>query len=92
MNQNLAINKKIGDSNLFRLLIIFVISFVTMSVLEPAIFLKKKYIVSMMFLFPEYGLLALAMMLTMISGGIDLSVVATANFAGILSVKFLIWI
>lgn len=92
MNQNLAINKRIGDSNLFRLLIIFVISFVTMSVLEPAIFLKKKYIVSMMFLFPEYGLLALAMMLTMISGGIDLSVVATANFAGILSVKFLIWI
>ena len=67
MNQNLNINKRIGDSNLFRLLIIFVISFVTMSVLEPAIFLKKKYIVSMLFLFPEYGLLALAMMLTMIS-------------------------
>ena len=36
--------------------------------------------------FPEYGLMALGCMLCMITGGIDLSVVGTANMASILSV------
>jgi simple sugar transport system permease protein len=35
--------------------------------------------------FPEFGLLALAMMLSMIVGGIDLSVVAVANLCGVLA-------
>ncbi len=78
------------DPNLVQLLIIFAISFVAMAVLEPGIFLTKKYMVSMMFLFPEYGILALAMMLAMISGGIDLSIIATANFSAIIAIKFLI--
>ncbi len=78
------------DSNLVRLLVIFVISFAAMSLLQPGIFLTKKYMVSMAFLFPEYGILALAMMLAMMSGGIDLSVVATANFSGIVALQFLI--
>lgn len=78
------------NANIVRLLVIFTISFATMALLQPNIFLTKKYIVSMAFLFPEYGILALAMMLAMISGGIDLSVVATANFSGIIAVQFLI--
>ena len=78
------------NSNLVRLLVIFVISFAAMSLLQPEIFLTKKYMVSMAFLFPEYGILALAMMLTMMSGGIDLSVVATANFSGIVALQFLL--
>lgn len=78
------------NKDTLRLLIIFAVSFVVMSILEPGIFLTKKYMVSMASLFPEYGILALAMMLAMISGGIDLSVVATANFSGILAIKFLI--
>ena len=36
--------------------------------------------------FPEYGLMALGGMLCMITGGIDLSVVGTANMASILTV------
>ena len=71
------------DSGLSRLLIIFVVVFVTFSVLNPGIFLSKDYIVSMLYLFPEFGILALGMMLCMISGGIDLAVVSTANFSGI---------
>ena len=78
------------NSNLIRLLVIFLVSFTVMSILQPNIFLKKKYMVSMAFLFPEYGILALSMMLAMISGGIDLSVVATANFSAIVSVLCLI--
>ncbi|MEG2677291.1 MAG: ABC transporter permease, partial [Oscillospiraceae bacterium] len=82
-------NRGKRDSNLIRLLIILAISFAVMAVLQPNIFLTKKYIVSMLFLFPEYGILALAMMLAMISGGIDLSVIATANFSGIIAIQFL---
>ena len=78
------------NSDILRLLIIFAVSFIVMSIMEPGIFLTKKYMISMASLFPEYGILALAMMLAMISGGIDLSVVATANFSGILAIKFLI--
>lgn len=78
-----------NDSNLQRLLVIFAISFIAMAILQPNIFLTKRYMVSMASLFPEYGLLALAMMLAMISGGIDLSVIATANFSGIISILFL---
>lgn len=37
------------------------------------------------YLFPEMGVLALGMMLAMVSGGIDLTVIAVADLAGILS-------
>ncbi|MFK4996864.1 hypothetical protein ACI2OX_02970 [Bacillus sp. N9] len=40
--------------------------------------------------FPEYGLLAIAISVTMITGGIDLSVVAIANLSAIIAAKFLI--
>lgn len=78
------------NSDTMRLLIIFAASFLVMTILEPNIFFTKKYIVSMASLFPEYGILSLAMMLAMMSGGIDLSIVATANFSGIIAIKFLI--
>ena len=44
----------------------------------------------MSYLFPEFGILALGMMVCDDSGGIDLSIVATANFVGILSSLLLI--
>lgn len=40
---------------------------------------------SMAFQFPEFGLLAMAIMLTLLSGGIDLSIVGVANLSGILA-------
>ena len=41
------------------------------------------------YLFPEMGVLSLGMMLAMISGGIDLTVVAVADPSGILSCMML---
>lgn len=79
-----------SDTDITRLLILFVIVFATMSLLKPSIFLTGSYIKSMLYLCPEYGILAFAMMLAMISGGIDLSIVATANLSGILSCMFMI--
>lgn len=78
------------DSNLTRLLIILAIVLLTFSILKPDIFLSKDYLISMLYLFPEFGILALGMMLCMISGGIDLSVVAVANFSSIICCMLLV--
>jgi simple sugar transport system permease protein len=40
--------------------------------------------------FPEYGIMAIGISLAMITGGIDLGVVGTANLSAILAAKFLI--
>src|SRR3546814_6181922 len=58
--------------------------FVVLSVATPN-FLTFGTLNSMGFQFPEFGLLALAVLPTMISGGIDLSVVAIANLAAIVA-------
>ncbi len=71
------------DPQLVRLFVIMVIVFITMAAISPDTFLSIDSFSSMAFQFPEYGILALAMMLTMISGGIDLSIVGIANLSAI---------
>jgi simple sugar transport system permease protein len=78
------------EPNIRSLLLLFILSFVSLSLLQPSIFLTRSYLVNILYLFPEYGILALGMMLSMVSGGIDLSVVATANLSGILCSIFLV--
>lgn len=79
------LNMMTRDGNLKRLLVITILVFVTMSLLKPDLFFTFDNFSSMAFQFPEFGLLAIAIMLTMLSGGIDLSVVGIANFSGILA-------
>jgi len=74
-----------SEPELKRLGLLLVVSYAVMAALRPNIFLTYDYTVSILYLFPEYGVLSLAMMLAMISGGIDLSIVAVANLAGISS-------
>lgn len=57
--------------------------FVAMSLAAPG-FLSLTNLSSMGFQFPEFGLLALALLPAMIAGGIDLSVVAVANLCAVL--------
>ncbi len=71
------------DINLIRLFIITIIVFVVITILVPGKFLTPINIESMSFQFPELGLLSIAIMITMLTGGIDLSVVGTANLSGI---------
>lgn len=78
-----------ADSNIARLSVLLLASVILLAAIEPGIFLTQDYIVSMLYLFPEFGILALGMCLCMISGGIDLCVVATANFSGILACLFM---
>ncbi len=73
------------DVTLRRLFIIAVAIFVAMSLAQPDVFPTLDNFRSMSVQFPELGILAIAIMLTMLTGGIDLSVTAIANLAGILA-------
>jgi simple sugar transport system permease protein len=64
--------------------------FVLMTVLRPNQFATMADFNSMMRQFPEYGIMAIGISLTMITGGIDLGVVGTANLSAIVAAKFLI--
>ncbi len=78
MKKSILENKKI-----FRLLLITLAIFTLFSIMNPDIFLSIKNYKSISFQIPELGLLVLAISLAMISGGIDLSVVGTANLSAI---------
>lgn len=73
------------DIKLVRLAVIAAVIFVAMSVAKPETFPTLTNFRSMAVQFPEIGILALAIMITMLTGGIDLSVTAIANFTGILA-------
>lgn len=73
------------DGNLLRLSIITASIFIIMSILNPDRFLTLRNFSSMSFQFPEFGLLSIAIMITMLTGGIDLSVVSIANLSGVLA-------
>ncbi len=77
------------DRNLVQLFVIAIVVFILMSILNPGKFLTFRNFESMSFQFPEFGLLAIAMMISMLTGGIDLSVVGIANFAGIFAALIL---
>lgn len=55
----------------------------TMTALRPQMFLSSYNFESMAFFMPELGILSIAMMIAMLTGGIDLSIVGVANLAGI---------
>lgn len=78
------------DTNFFRLLIMLAFVFLLASVLKPDLFLKSNNFISMAKQFPEFGIMAIGVSLTMITGGIDLAVVGIANLSAIMAAKFLI--
>lgn len=77
-------NGLLKASQLQRLFGITCLIFLGMGLLIPRRFLSMRNFTSMSFQFAEVGLLSIAMTLSMISGGIDLSVVGTATLSGIL--------
>ncbi|GAA0179119.1 ABC transporter permease [Clostridium sediminicola] len=62
---------------------------VVMTFITPD-FLQVSNVSSMAFQFPEFGILCFGMMICMISGGIDLSLVGTANLSGIVAALIII--
>lgn len=88
--ENLRNRLKDSDKNSMMLFLIAVIIFLIMAALAPSSFLGVKNIQGMCTQFPEFGLISFGMMLAMISGGIDLSLVGIANFAGIVAAWIMI--
>lgn len=64
---------------------IFVVLFILMAVLSPSRFLSLDNLQSMAFQIPEFGILSLAMMVVIVTGGINLSVVSTTALCGIMT-------
>ena len=70
-----------GATNLQLLLVCFVV-LISMSVANPR-FLNAYNFESMAFFLPELGILSIAVMIAMLTGGIDLSIVGLANLSAI---------
>jgi ribose/xylose/arabinose/galactoside ABC-type transport system permease subunit len=71
------------------LLIILVGIVILMTALNPRRFPTLGNLVSMSYQLPIIAFLAIGMMVTMLSGGINLAIIATANFTGIVTVLLL---
>ncbi len=75
------------DANMVQLLGLTVGIFLLMAMLNEK-FLRAYNFESITYVAPELGLLSIAMMLAMLTGGIDLSVIGIANLSGILAGLF----
>jgi simple sugar transport system permease protein len=64
--------------------VLFGVLFLTFSLYLPGRFATHDTLVSMMFQLPELGLLALAMLFPLLSGGFNLAIIATTNMAALL--------
>ena len=73
-----------------RLAIICVAVFALMAALSPERFLSAQNLTSMAFQFPEFAILALAMTVAMLTGGIDLSVVGVSNLSAVIAASLLV--
>jgi simple sugar transport system permease protein len=77
------------DFYTLRLFVIALVIFIGFSLLLPDKFLTVRNMQSMAVQFPEFGLLAFAIMITMLTGGIDLSIVGAANLSAIVGALIL---
>lgn len=73
--------KKIIASKEGILFSIFIFIFILMSLLSPGQFLSLYNLQSMAYQLPEFGILALSMMLVVVTGGINLSLTYTATLS-----------
>jgi simple sugar transport system permease protein len=71
------------DYNNVGLLILLAALCIGFSVALPGLFATRDTLSSILFQLPEFGLLALAMLLPLLSGGINLSIIASANMSAL---------
>ncbi len=73
------------DPYISRLIVLLLVLLLMFLIVKPGNFLDGATWDSMAVQFPEFGLLALGVMVTMLTGGIDLSVVGIANMTSVLA-------
>jgi simple sugar transport system permease protein len=82
---------RVSENGVLGLVLLLVIGW--MWGMNPERFLSGSNLQTMAFQLPELGLLALAMMITLLSGGINLAIVAISNLAGIVAaLALLAWV
>lgn len=81
--------REIKNINEVTLLIILIISTLSVGLLSPDRFFTFNNFMSTLRQMPEFGILALAMMFPVLTGGINLSIVTTATMSSIVSTYFL---
>ncbi len=77
------------DSQTLRLLVIAIVLFTVFSVVLRDQFFSVRNLQSMTVQLPEYGILAFGIMIAMLTGGIDLSIVGAANLSAIVAALIL---
>lgn len=77
------------SSEIGQLCALTLVIFVVMAALDPGRFLTTGNFSSMAFQFPEFAILSLAMMLSMMTGGIDLSIVGVSNLSAVVAALIL---
>ena len=80
-------NRKISEPLI--LIIVLAVFILAMAWMNGSQFFKIQNIQSMAFQMPELGILSLAMMIAMLTGGINLSIISSANLASIVIALFL---
>jgi len=79
-----SIITRVRKSEHFSLLVTFLIIFILMSLLNGSKFFSGKNITTMMYQLPMIGLLAIGMLVSELTGGINLSLIAATNFNGVI--------
>ncbi|MDY5498208.1 MAG: hypothetical protein SPF99_09550 [Anaerobutyricum sp.] len=82
---NFLKNIKEKQSGELVLFLIFAILFVAMSILSPTQFLSAANIQNIMRQMPEFGLMALSMMIVVLTGGMNLSITFAASCSAIIA-------
>ncbi len=77
-------------TNTIILAVFFIIAFAFVSIMNPDRFLTLASFQSMAIQIPELGILTLAMMVSIVSGGINLSTVNTASLSGVVSALIMV--
>ena len=71
------------DSTITLLGVLIVVAVIIFSLLTPSRFLSGDTVRAMAFQMPELGILSLAMMVPLMSGGLNLAIIATANLSAL---------
>ena len=83
--KNKALHKTAPDTHILTIVGLMVLALILMAIIQPGNYFTLKIAKSIIFQIPGYGILAFGMMVCMIAGGIDLSLVGIMNFTGVLA-------
>lgn len=78
------------DSNVISLTFLIGFVLIVVAIVMPGRFYTMTNLRSIIFQFPEYGVLAYGVMACMIAGGIDISLVGIANLAGVVAASIML--